>query len=125
MALSDDGSRLACAGIAEVTNPFAGIGQPLVLVFDSQSGKFLQKHGSKEKKHGSVAAVHLHPAGFVLAAVGGADGGFLYFWKPDQSDEHFLFKLPQLPLDADLHPDGTRLVTVHHDGTLRVWQLTP
>src|SRR5262249_8297146 len=39
MAFSADGSLLACAGITDVTNAFAGIGKPLVILFDWQSGK--------------------------------------------------------------------------------------
>src|SRR5262249_17030441 len=38
MAFSPDGSTLACAGITNVTNAFAGVGNPAVALFDWQSG---------------------------------------------------------------------------------------
>ena len=39
MAFSGDGKLLACAGITEVSNAFAGIGNPLVVVFDFEKGE--------------------------------------------------------------------------------------
>ena len=34
MAFSPDGSLLACAGITDVSNAFAGVGNPLIVLFD-------------------------------------------------------------------------------------------
>ncbi len=39
MAFSGDGGLLACAGITDVSNAFAGIGKPVIVLFDWQSGK--------------------------------------------------------------------------------------
>ena len=47
-------------------------------------------------------------------------GGFLWFWKPDQDNEFFKFALPNTARDLDLHPDGIRLATAHHDGMVRI-----
>src|SRR5262249_14849062 len=42
MAFQGDGSLLALSGITEVSNAFAGIGKPLVVLFDWQTGKTKQ-----------------------------------------------------------------------------------
>ena len=39
MAFSPDGSQLACAGITNVSNAFAGVGNPAVVVFNWKDGK--------------------------------------------------------------------------------------
>src|SRR5262249_26421968 len=39
MAFNRDGSLLACAGITNVSNAFAGVGNPLVVLFDWANGK--------------------------------------------------------------------------------------
>ncbi len=45
MAFNADGTLLACAGITEVSNAFAGVGKPLIVQLDWQTGKqkLLQK----------------------------------------------------------------------------------
>lgn len=123
MAFSADGRFLACGGIADVTNAFAGIGNPCVVLLDWESGEVKQKHvpGKKDLK-GVAWGVVFHPEGFLVGASGGG-GGFLLFWKPGEATEFFQFKLPNEARDLDLHPDGMRLVTAHHDGHVRVSRL--
>ena len=111
MTFSPDGKLLACAGITDVSNAFAGIGNPLAIVFDFEKGEKKQQLVSSAKVKAPATAVKFHPAGFVIGSCGGIDGGFLLFWKLEQPNEFFAFKLPASGRDVDLHPDGLRLVT--------------
>src|SRR5262245_7052436 len=123
MAFNRDGTLLACAGIAEVTNAFAGVGKPLVILFDWQTGKRKQGLVPKENFQGTAWGVGFHPAGWV-AGVGGGSGGVLWFWKPEQAQAFFTLKLPNNARDLDLHPDGRRLAIPFFDGAVRLYDLT-
>jgi hypothetical protein len=54
---------------------------------------------------------------------GGASGGFLLFWKPDADKDYHRFALPSLARDMDLHSDGLRVATAHHDLHVRITRL--
>jgi WD40 repeat protein len=118
------GQLLACAGITEVTNAFAGIGKPLVILFDWTTGQRKQLLKPKEAFQGTAWGVAFHPAGYVIGAAGG-NGGAIYFWKPEQSADLFMLKLPNNARDLDLHPDGKRLAVPFFDGALRVYDASP
>lgn len=123
LAFSPDGSRLACCGITEVTNAFAGIGKPVIVLFDSASGKRLQLLRPKDAFQGTAWRVVFHPSGFVVG-VGGGAAGAVWFWKPEQAESFHTFKLPGSGRDLDLHPDGTRLAVAFYDGAVRVYEMT-
>jgi WD40 repeat protein len=123
MAFNQDGSLLACAGITEVSNAFAGVGKPAVVLFDWSSGTRKQLLGPKEAFQGTAWGVAFHPSGFVIGA-GGGNGGALWFWKPDEAQAFFTLKLPNNARDLDLHPDGKRLAVACADGVLRVYEMT-
>jgi WD40 repeat protein len=122
MAFSPDGKTLACAGITNVSNAFAGVGNPLVVLLDWQSGKHRQLLRPKAAFQGTGWGVVVHPAGFVLAVAGG-NGGMLYAWRPEASPDFFALKLPANARDLDLHPDGRRLAVAFHDGAVRVYAM--
>jgi WD40 repeat protein len=122
MAFSPDGKLLACAGISNVSNAFAGVGNPLVVLLDWQSGKHKQLLRPKAAFQGTGWGVVVHPAGFVLGVAGG-NGGMLYAWKPEASPDFFALKLPANARDLDLHPDGRRLAVAFHDGAVRVYAI--
>jgi WD40 repeat protein len=124
MAFNADGSVLAIAGITDVSNAFAGVGKPLIVQFDWQTGKQKLLQRPRENFQGTMWAVAFHPAGFVVGA-GGGNGGFLWFWKPDQAQDFFALKLPTNARDLDLHPDGRRLAVACADGALRVYDMGP
>ncbi len=124
MAFNADGSVLACAGITEVSNAFAGVGKPLIVQFDWQSGKQKLLQRPRENFQGTMWAVAFHPAGFVVGA-GAGNGGFLWFWKPDQAQDFFALKLPANVRDLALHPDGRRMATAGADGALRIYDMGP
>jgi len=124
LAFRSDGGLLACGGISEVSNAFAGVGTPLVVLFDFNSGEKTQQLMSQAKLKGPITGLKLHRDGFVIGATGGGDGGYLLFWKTDQPNEFFHLKLPDVARDLDLHPDSLRLLTPHMDGVLRLWQMS-
>ncbi len=124
MAFSADGKHLACGGISEVTNAFAGIGTPLVVVFDFETGEKVQSLVTTKKFRGKATGVFFHRQGFVLGSTSGHDGGHLLFWKLDAANEFFDLKLPDVVRGLDLHRDGMRLATSEPDGFVRLWQMT-
>jgi WD40 repeat protein len=125
LALSADGKYLACGGLIEATNPLGAISNPAVVVFDWQTGKETKLLRPKENVLGLISGLRFHPAGFLIAASGGNAGGHLWFWKPEQANELFHLNLPNTARDMDLHPDGMRIATAHHDGKVRVSFMGP
>jgi WD40 repeat protein len=123
MAFTADGAALACCGITDVTNAFAGVGKPLVLRFDWATGK-AKPQRPRENFQGTAWGVALHPAGYTVA-VGGGNGGVVWFWKGDAAQDAFALKLPTNGRDLDLHPDGKRLAAACADGAVRVYDLSP
>lgn len=123
LAFSPNGTLLACAGITEVSNAFAGVGKPLLVLFDWLAGKAKLNLVPKEAFQGTAWGVICHPKGFI-AGVGGGNGGMLWFWNPDQAQAFHAVKLPQNARDLDLHRDGRRLAVAFADGTLRIYAMS-
>jgi WD40 repeat protein len=113
MAFDAEGKSLACAGITNVSNAFAGVGNPLIVLLDWATGK--QKIQLKPK-------VAFHPRGFVLG-VGGGNGGVLWAWKPDSAAPFLTYPLPTNARDLALHPEGRRIAVPFFDGVLRVYDM--
>lgn len=122
MQFSGDGTHLACSGITNVTNAFAGVGNPSVVVFNWDNGKQEIEHLSKSKIQGVAWAVRLHADGTRIAGTGGS-GGYLLFWKPDATEEFHSVKLKDTARDMDLSPDGLMLATAHHNGHVYVHRM--
>ena len=123
MQFSNDGKQLACSGITDVSNAFAGIGKPMVLVYDWEQGKLIQKLRPEQDFTGFAWGVVWHPNGFLIGVGGGGSGGALWFWKPDQEKSFHTFKLPAQGFDVDLHPDGGQLAVAHFDKSLRMYSM--
>lgn len=122
MAFSPDGKYVACSGITNVTNAFAGVGNPSVVVFDWDAGKQQVEHLSKGKLRGVAWGVVMHPEGIRIAATGGS-GGYLLFWKPGEKDEFHNLKLKASARDLSLSPDNLHLATAHSDGHVRIFKM--
>ncbi len=122
---SPDAKLLAVAGITDVTNAFAGIGVPAVVLFDWESGKQLKVLKPKENFQGSVWGVRFHSSGEFLIGAGGGGAGAMWFWKPDDEKSFHDVKLPAVAYDLALHPDGLRLAVPLFDKTIRLYDLTP
>jgi WD40 repeat protein len=123
LAFSADGSLLACSGITEVSNAFAGVGKPLVMLFDWADGKRKQLLVPKEPFQGTAWGVGFLPDGWIVGVAGG-NGGVLLFWKADQAQAQVTVKLPNNARDLDITPDRTRCVVPFFDGVARVYDLT-
>jgi WD40 repeat protein len=124
MAFSRDGGLLACAGITNVSNAFAGIGNPLVVLFDWKTGKHKQLLRPRVNFIGTAWGVVCHPAGFILG-VGGGNGGVLWSWNPAQPLSSYALGLPNNARDLDLHSDRRRLAIAFFDSTVRIYDMGP
>jgi len=122
---SPDGKYLAAAGITEVSNAFAGVGVPAVVLFEFESGKQLRVMKPKEAFQGSCWGVRFHPSGEFLVAAGGGNGAALWFFKLEEDKSFFDVKLPSVAYDVALHPDGLRLAVALYDNTLRIYDMGP
>lgn len=124
IAFNGDGSLLTCAGITDVTNAFAGVGKPAVVLFDWQTGRRRQVLRPQANFQGTAWGVVFHPSGF-LAAAGGGSGGALWFWRPDQERSFHSMTLPNNARDLHLHADGRRLAIPFFDGLVRIYDMAP
>jgi WD40 repeat protein len=123
MAFDPATGRLACCGITNVSNAFAGVGNPIVVVFDWKDGKpKLLK--PKDAFQGTAWGVAFHPAGYVIAA-GGGGGGRIWFWKGDEATSSHSVVVPTNLRDLDLHPSGERLAVAGANGSAVVYTLLP
>jgi WD40 repeat protein len=123
IAFSADGKQLALGGITNVTNAFAGIGNPAVVIIDWETGTPALQYEGKEKINGTAWGVRHHPGGFWIGLSGGGGGGWLYFWRDKAAQEFFKFKLADGGRDMDLSPDGRTVAVAHADGNLRLYGL--
>ena len=122
---SPDGKTLAIAGITEVSNAFAGIGKPTVVLFDWKTGKRVRVMKPKTKITGHCWGVRWHPSGEFLVGVCGSSSGYACFWKPTEETSFHDFKLPSVAYDVDIHPDTLRIAVALFDKTVRLYSLTP
>ncbi|MFO0952595.1 MAG: WD40 repeat domain-containing protein [Isosphaeraceae bacterium] len=125
LSLSRDSKYLACGGLIEASNPLGAVSTPAVIVFDWNTGQEVKLQRPKEDVKGLVWGLRYHPDGFLITATGGTSGGNLWFFKPEQTNEFARLKLPNTARDMDLHPDGLRVATAHHDGKARISLLSP
>lgn len=121
MAVSADGGTLACVGIANVSNAFAGVGNPLVALFDLKDGKASQIK-PKEVFQGTGWGVGFLSNGWVIAA-GGAGQGKIWFWKPTEVTDAHAVLVPTNARDLALHPDGTAFAIAGANGSAYVYTM--
>ena len=119
-----DGSKLFASGITNVTNAFAGVGNPSIVEFNWADNKQLVEYLSKPQLQGVAWGMVLHPDGPIIGAHGGS-GGSLMFWKPGEAESAHQLKLPQNARDLDLVHDHERLAVACSDGHLRVCLMNP
>jgi WD40 repeat protein len=123
LAFSRDGKQLAVGGITNVSNAFAGIGNPAIVLLNWEDGKPAVQYGGKEKIQGVMWGVRQSPDGYWIGLSGGGAGGMLYFWRDLAADEFFKFKLPESGRDLDLSSDGSQVAVAHSDNHLRLYNL--
>jgi WD40 repeat protein len=123
LAVSPDGKWLAAGGLYKATNPLGAVHEPLVLLFDWESQKLERQHIAEGITQGVIWRLRWLGDGSLMGLSGGASGGFLLFWKPDADKDYHRFALPSLARDMDLHSDGLRVATAHHDLHVRITRL--
>ena len=123
MTFDAAGTRLACAGITNVSNAFAGVGNPLVVALDWKDGK-AKLLKPKDAFQGTAWGVAFHPAGFVIAG-GGGSGGQVWFWKGDETASAHTVTVPASARDLALSPSGERFAVAAANGTAYVYTLLP
>lgn len=124
LAFSRDGKLLAAGGITNVTNAFAGVGNPAVAEIDWESGKLKVLHVGKEAANGVIWGVEQHADGYWLGIAGSrGKGSNMYFWKPEAAHEFFKFNVPDVGRDMSLAADGVQFAVAHADGNLRIYRM--
>ena len=120
MAFNADGSLLAVAGISNVSNAFAGVGNPLVVLVDWKAGTSKQLK-PKEGFQGTMWGVGFHPEGHVIAA-GGGSGGRIWFWKPGELVSTHSINLPASARDMAFHAGTSRIAAALANGTVQIYK---
>jgi WD40 repeat protein len=110
------------AGVHQPSNPFGAIFEPLITLVHPTDRKVIRKHVAPGIVGSAWRCLYLADGTLAMVA-GGQAGGFLAFFKPDQEKDIARVNLGNLARDMDLHPDGKRIVTCHHDGQIRITTL--
>ena len=123
ISLSPDGKLLALTGLHKATNPLGAVNEPLVLLFDWNSGEKKRAQPAEGVK-GIGWRTRFLSNGTQVCASGGSGGGYLIFYKPTEDKPYHKLKLKDTARDMDLHPDGLHVATSHFDGHIRISRLT-
>lgn len=123
LAISPDGGSIAGGGLHKATNPLGAVHEPIALVFDVKTRKLTRTLLADGITGGVIWRLRYLADGRLMAACGGTSGGFLLFWKAGADKAEHKFTLPGSARDMDLHPDGLRVATAHHDGHVRITRL--
>ena len=123
IAVSADCTLIAAGGLHKATNPLGAVHEPLVLVFDAKTGKLSRTLLTDGIAGGVIWRLKYLADGSLMGASGGSNGGILFFWKTGADKDYHRFGLPNILRDMDVHPDGLRVVTAHHDGSARITRL--
>ena len=111
MAISPDGTLLACSGMTEANGNTFCVGKAAVLVFDLTTGQLKQTLRPKTKMDGPLEGLCFLRDGTIAA-----QGQLLHsttsieFWKPEEADPYHVLKAPT-GYSLHLHPDGLRLAS--------------
>ncbi len=121
-----DGSRWVSAGITKVSNSFAGVQDPILVVFDWKTGKIAhQIHPADANVKGIAWGVRFHPQGVLIGAIADRSGkGELWFSQGKETKPFHVMKLKSAARGLDLLPDNKRLAIAHADGYLRLYSMT-
>jgi WD40 repeat protein len=123
ISFTPDGKLMACSGITDATNIFAGVGKPLVVLYDWASGKQARLLRPAADFQGVAWSILPHPSGIWIGLGGGGSGGRLWFWRGQETKSFHDVQLPLVGRGMDLHPDQRRLAVVGHDTNVRIYLL--
>ncbi len=120
-----DGAQWASAGITKLTNGFAGIHDPIIVVFDWKTGEVVDQFVAAGNFKGIAWGVRFHPQGFIIGAGAQNNGkGELWFYQPGNSKPVHTVKLSSAARALDF-VDESRLAVAHADGKVRLYAMTP
>jgi WD40 repeat protein len=123
MAIGAGGTTIAAGGLHKATNPLGAVHEPLVLVFDTKTRKLARTLLTDGITGGVIWRLRYLADGSLMGGCGGTSGGMLLFWKTGADKDYHRLAMPNIVRDMDLHPDGLRVATAHHDGTARITRL--
>lgn len=124
IGVSPDGKYVTAGGLHKATNPLGAVHEPLQLLWEWESQTLVRSHIAEGITGGVVWRCCYLSDQTLMSASGGSSGGLLLFWKPDNDKDFHRFQLPNIVRDMDLHPDGLRVATAHHDRHVRVTLLS-
>jgi WD40 repeat protein len=123
IAVSGDGKHLAAGGLHKGSNPLGAVNEPLELLWEWESQKLLRSHIAEGITQGAICRSVFLADGTQMAGCGGGTGGFLLFWNAEQDKDFHRLGMPNIVRDLDLHADGIRAATAHHDMHVRITRL--
>ena len=124
MQFNAGGNLWASAGITKVVNSFAGIQDPIIVVFDWPTGEPTNHFKAAEKFKGVAWGVRFHPQGFTIGAGAEKSGkGELWFYRDNQDQAFHTFPMNSAARGLDL-VGNDRLAVAHADGFVRLYQMT-
>lgn len=124
LAFSADGRTLACAGITNVKNAFAGVQDPIVVLVDWESLAPRQEYRAASNFQGIAWGVRVHEGGFVLGCGAKQSGqGALWFWQGKKKEPLHTLDTKSACRGLDVFADGRRLAVAHADGAVRLYEM--
>ena len=117
LAFSHDGQYLAGGGLHNASNPLGAVPDPLVLLFDWDSGALVRSLMTSDMQ-GVIWRVVFSGDDRLIGVSSETSGGFLLFWQIDQDSDVHRLKLPNFARDMDLHSDDSRIATACFDSCL-------
>jgi len=123
ISVSSDSKYATAGGLHKASNPLGAVHEPLQLLWEWESQALVQSHIAEGITGGVLWRSVFLADGTLMGASGGSSGGFLLFWKPDNAKDFHRFQLPALVRDMDLHADGIRVATAHHDNHIHITRL--
>ena len=124
MQFNSDGALWASAGITKVVNSFAGIQDPIIVVFDWTTGETKRQLRAVDKFKGVAWGVRFHPEGFTIGAGAEKSGkGEIWFYNDEQDTAFHTVSTKSSARAVDL-VGNDRLAVAHADGAVRLYKMT-
>lgn len=108
LAFGVDGKSLYCGGF-EGTNANQAQGNPLVLVFEWESGQPTITLTPNPTLNGPIMDLGIHPQGWIIAAGSSEGGGIVWIWRPGEETTVHHLKHSTSFRRFGLSPDGKQL----------------
>lgn len=124
LEVSPDGLTLLAGGVGNLTNAFAGVGDPTLVHFDLATSAALKTVSVPGQNNGTVWSARWHPSGAFVVATGWGAPGSLWFWKPGEDKVFHEMKLPAAAYDCRFHPDGLQIAVALYNKTVAIYDMS-